>query len=60
MALGALRRSIDLGFANLQIKTDPDLESVRSDPRFAEIVASVEERLSMRQKLLNSAFPWQT
>jgi len=59
LALDALRRAIDLGFADLLISTDPDLEGLRDDPSFAEIEATVEERLDLRRELSQSVFPWQ-
>jgi predicted Zn-dependent protease len=38
-ALDALAKAIDLGFADAHlIATDPDLDSLRDDPRFEEIV----------------------
>jgi hypothetical protein len=40
-SLDALERAIDLGFDDRkQIQSDPDLDNVRSDPRFHKIVAS--------------------
>jgi tetratricopeptide (TPR) repeat protein len=59
LAIERLRRSLDLGFADLLINTDPDLDSLRGDPEFQAIVTAVEERLSSRQQLSMSAFPWQ-
>jgi Flp pilus assembly protein TadD len=58
-ALDALRHSVDLGFADLLISTDSDLEGLRGEPGFAELEAAVEERLNLRRELSKSVFPWQ-
>lgn len=44
-ALAALRRSVELGYANAEyMNRDPDLENARRDPRFQEILDSIEAR----------------
>jgi tetratricopeptide (TPR) repeat protein len=58
-ALEDLRRSVELGFADVLIQTDPDLESLRGDPDFESILAEIEDRLRSRQQLSGSIFPWQ-
>jgi len=58
-ALDSLHKSIELGFADILITTDPDLDSLRDDRRFREIEADVEDRISSREKLSTSVFPWQ-
>jgi Flp pilus assembly protein TadD/TolB-like protein len=58
-ALDSLHRSIELGFADILITTDPDLDSLRNDRRFREIEAGVEDRISSLQELSTSVFPWQ-
>jgi tetratricopeptide (TPR) repeat protein len=58
-ALDSLRRSIELGFADTLIKTDPDLDILRQDPAFRAIEAEVEERISSRKRLSTTVFPWQ-
>jgi tetratricopeptide (TPR) repeat protein len=58
-ALASLRRSVDLGFADNLITTDPDLDSLRDDAEFRSILSVVEERLRSRQRLSTSVFPWQ-
>jgi tetratricopeptide (TPR) repeat protein len=58
-AVAALHRSLELGFADALIKTDPDLERLRHDEEFESIVTSVGERLKSRRELTRSVFPWQ-
>lgn len=58
-ALDDLRRSLDLGFADALITTDPDLASLRGDSRLEALVTEVEDRLRARRALSDSAFPWQ-
>jgi tetratricopeptide (TPR) repeat protein/TolB-like protein len=58
-AIGDLRRSLELGFADALITTDSDLESLRGDAEFEAIVEAVEERIRSRQELSTSVFPWQ-
>ena len=41
-AFAALRRSLELGFADVLLITDHDLDSVRSDPAFEAIVDELE------------------
>jgi adenylate cyclase len=43
--LGPLFERISIGLLN-HAKADPDLDSVRNDPRFKEMVAAAEERLT--------------
>ena len=44
-ALGSLRRAIDLGYNNLEyLQEDSDLENIRSDDRFSEIVSALEKK----------------
>jgi Tfp pilus assembly protein PilF len=59
LAIGALRRSLELGFADVLITTDPDLDVLRGDPEFEAIVVEVGERLRSRRELSLSVFPWQ-
>jgi len=59
-AFEVLSRSVEQGFADMLITRDPDLAGLRSDPSFEALVAEVLERLSTRQKLLKTAFPWQS
>jgi Flp pilus assembly protein TadD/TolB-like protein len=58
-AIDSLRRSIELGYADNLITTDPDLDSLRDDAEFVSIEAAVDERLRSRQSLSTSVFPWQ-
>jgi tetratricopeptide (TPR) repeat protein len=58
-AIEDLRRSIDLGFADVLILDDPDLEPLRGDPRFQRILEEVEESLDTRRRISRSVFPWQ-
>ena len=42
LALGSLRSAIELGYRNLDLlETDADLEAVREDPRFPELIESI-------------------
>jgi hypothetical protein len=54
-----LRRSFELGYTDVLIKTDPDLEFVRDDPVFREVVTGIEERIRIRREVSTSVFPWQ-
>ena len=58
-SLDELRRAVELGFTDVLITSDPDLDSLRSNPAFEEIVTEVRERLSVRRRLSGSVFPWQ-
>jgi len=58
-ALRDLDQALELGFADALIATDPDLDSLRGEPALEAVVADVEERLSTRQELSKSVFPWQ-
>jgi len=58
-ALGALHRAVELGFADVLITTDPDLDALRDDPEFQEVLTDVEESLRSRREQSLSAFPWQ-
>jgi tetratricopeptide (TPR) repeat protein len=58
-AIDNLRQAIDLGFANALIDTDPDLDSLRANPKFEAIRIEVEQRIQSRQQLSESVFPWQ-
>ncbi len=44
-AIAALQDAADLGFARVsQLEQDPDLESIRNDPRFAALIALIRTR----------------
>ena len=44
-SLAALRRSVELGYENVEYMTkDPDLENIRRDPRFQDILDSIEAK----------------
>jgi tetratricopeptide (TPR) repeat protein len=58
-ALAALRRAFELGFADVTIATDPDLESLRGDARFKAEVAKVLGRIQVRRSIATGIFPWQ-
>jgi tetratricopeptide (TPR) repeat protein len=58
-AFDGLQRAFELGFTDVLIKTDSDLDSLRDDPRFEEIVAAIDERMRTRRQLSDSVFPWQ-
>jgi tetratricopeptide (TPR) repeat protein len=58
-AIVSLRRSIELGFADALIKTDPDLDSLRGETEFQSIETEIEERISSRKRLSTTVFPWQ-
>ncbi len=40
-----LRRAVDLGWAELDVLTNPTLDSLRGDPEFEAIVAEVKKRI---------------
>ena len=44
-ALDDLRRSIELGYANVLIQSDPDLDFLRGDPEFDALVTAIEDRI---------------
>jgi tetratricopeptide (TPR) repeat protein len=58
-AIDGLSRSLELGFADALLDTDPDLDSLRDDPGFQAILEAVEDRLNSRRQLTKSVFPWQ-
>jgi len=58
-AIDGLSRSLELGFADALIDTDPDLDSLRNDPGFEAILEAVEDRLNSLRQLTRSVFPWQ-
>lgn len=58
-AIDALRRAAGLGFADVLINTDADLDALRDDPAFADVLAEIGERISLRRELSQSVFPWQ-
>jgi len=58
-AVDALRRALELGFADALITSDPDLDPLRGVPEFDALVAESERRLRSRQELARSVFPWQ-
>jgi hypothetical protein len=41
------------------ITTDSDLDILRQNEEFKEIVAEVEERISSRKRISTTVFPWQ-
>jgi Flp pilus assembly protein TadD len=44
-ALRALRKSVDLGYADLEwLSNDPDLEILRNQPQFQELLARLQPR----------------
>jgi len=59
-ALENLQRTVELGYADTLITSDPDLDSLRDEPAFAEIQAAVENRLRTRRLLSSTVFPWQS
>ncbi len=58
-ALAELKRSIELGFADVLIHTDTDLDALRDDPQFDAIETEVENRINVRRNISGSVFPWQ-
>ncbi len=45
-ALAELETAVQLGFCNARLLTDPDLEAIRDDPRFAELGERVKDLLA--------------
>jgi tetratricopeptide (TPR) repeat protein len=58
-AMDLLGRSVELGYTDALIKSDPDLDSLRQDPEFQAIVAKIDERVTERRQISDSVFPWQ-
>lgn len=58
-ALAALHRAFELGFADVVVMSDPDLQSLRGDPEFKADVRRVLERIRVRRSQATAAFPWQ-
>lgn len=58
-ALASLDRAVALGFADVTVKTDPDLRSLRGDRAFEAEVNRVLERIRVRRSQATAAFPWQ-
>jgi len=52
-ALGLIRSALERAGGTLirWVRVDPDVDSLRSDPRFEEIVAAAEARVSKSQKV---------
>lgn len=59
-AITDLRRALELGYADVLINTDPDLESLRGDAEFESILSEAADRLRTRRQLSSSVFPWQS
>ncbi len=59
-AIQALRGALDLGFADVLIETDPDLEQLRGTAGYAEALAGVQDRVRQRRQVSRSTFPWQS
>jgi tetratricopeptide (TPR) repeat protein len=59
LALATLARALELGFSDALLKTDTDLDAIRSLPGFDEYVAEVETRLRSKQDISVAVFPWQ-
>jgi len=58
-SIDRLGRAVDLGFTDALIKTDHDLDSLRQNAEFEAIVARIDERVTERQQISDSVFPWQ-
>jgi tetratricopeptide (TPR) repeat protein len=58
-AMRDLERSFELGYADVLIETDHDLDSLRDTPEFDALLAKVAERLRTRRAQSNAVFPWQ-
>jgi tetratricopeptide (TPR) repeat protein len=58
-ALAALRDAFELGFADVLITSDPDLDSLRGDRRFEVEVEKVLGRIRSRRSIATTVFPWQ-
>jgi tetratricopeptide (TPR) repeat protein len=58
-AIDALRGALDLGFADVLIETDRDLEGLRQTAGYAAVLAGVEDRVRRRRQMSLSTFPWQ-
>ncbi|MDX2176084.1 MAG: M56 family metallopeptidase [Candidatus Sumerlaeia bacterium] len=58
-AFAALAKAEELGFADPRhLKADKDLDSLRDDPRFAELVARAEQRANRWNRAANGLFQY--
>ena len=58
-AVDSLRRALALGFADMLVSTDTDLDSLRDDPEFQKIITAIEDKLRAKKQVSESLFPFQ-
>jgi hypothetical protein len=58
-AVDSLRRALALGYADMLVSTDPDLDALRDDPEFQKVITAIEDRLRTKKQVSESLFPFQ-
>jgi len=58
-AVDSLRRALALGFADMMVSNDTDLDSLRDDPEFQKVITAIEDRLRTKKQVSESLFPFE-